>query len=303
MLCARCLSIRTTYFCLGYPILIGTVAFMTPDAASVGCRIMRMGRLLNVLGGRRVRPPSGGYDVFLVAGQSNALGAGVGTERRIVGVVHQFAGSGRNAGRTLVAESPLWHHTRAPGVGFGLTFADLYSEATGRPVLLVPVARGESGFFPQGGFSWDVEDQPGTANLFKFACQQLADALAAHRGSVLRGILWHQGEADVRHLSKDEYAAKLDALIAGFRAEFGQVPFILGQMNPDRMDEARETLPGYPIIDAAHRETPSRVPLTRFVEGPAGMYNSAVDKLHYSAGGQQELGRRYYAEYRRLAPA
>lgn len=263
----------------------------------------RMGKILNVLGGRRVKPAAPGYDVFLVAGQSNALGAGVGQAGPSHPRVHQFAGSGRNAGRTLVGEQPLWHHTRAPGVGFGLTFSALHAEATGKHVLLVPVARGESGFFPQNGFSWDIEDQPGTVNLFNFARQQLAAALAAHPGSDLRGILWHQGESDVRHLGQDEYAVKLDALIAGFRNEFGPVPFILGQMNPDRMAEASAELPGYPLIDAAHRDTPSRVPLARFVDGPAGMFNSADDKLHYSAEGQREMGRRYYDQYRRLAPA
>jgi hypothetical protein len=202
-----------------------------------------------------------------------------------------------------VGENPLWHHTRAPGVGFGVPFGALHAETTGRHVLLVPVARGESGFFPHNGFSWDVEDQPGTVNLFRFACKQLAAALTAHPGSELRGILWHQGEADVRHLSQTEYAAKLDALIATFRTQFGAVPFILGQMNPDRMDEAREALPGYALIDAAHRDTPSRVALTQFVEGPRGMFNSAADKLHYSADGQRELGRLFYAAYRDLAPA
>lgn len=260
-----------------------------------------MGKILNVLGGRRVRPYTRGYDVFLIAGQSNALGAGIGPSHRSSRAVHQFAGSGRNAGRTLVAEKPMWHHTRAPGVGFDLTFGDLHAEATGRPVLLIPAARGESGFFPKFGYSWDVQDQPDTVNLFKFASKQVASALSVHPGSQLQCILWHQGEADVRHLSENEYATRLDALISGFRTQFGEVPFIVGQMNPDRMAEASDELPGYPGIDAAHRGTPERNPLTGFVAGPSGMFNSADDKLHYSAAGQRELGRRYYAEYRRLA--
>lgn len=73
---------------------------------------------------------------------------------------------------------------------------------------------------------------------------QLAAALALHPRNELRGIFWHQGESDVRHLGSDQYAAKLDALIAGFRAEFGPAPFILGQMNPDLMADAGEILPG-----------------------------------------------------------
>ncbi|MCZ9884166.1 sialate O-acetylesterase [Arthrobacter sp. B2a2-09] len=262
-----------------------------------------MGKITNLLGGHLVKPPSEGYDVFLIAGQSNALGAGLGHKHRLDrphGNVHQFAGSGRKAGKVLRGEHPLWHHTRAPGVGFGLMFGKLHAEATGRPVLLVPAARGESGFHPHVGFSWDVTDQPGTINLYRFASQQLASALSAHPGSELRAILWHQGEADVWHLGQHEYAVKLDALITGFRDEFGTAPFILGQMSPDRMAEASELFPGYPRIDAAQRDTPTRVPLTAFVEAPHGLFNSPEDKLHFSAEGQRELGRRYYKEYRRL---
>lgn len=253
-------------------------------------------------GGKTAKAPGAGYDVFLIAGQSNALGAGLGFDARLDRpheMVHQFAGSGRKAGRTLVGEHPLWHHTRASGVGFGPMFGRLHIETTGRPVLLVPAARGESGFHPQNGSSWDVEDQPGTVNLFTFACQQVSTALATHPGSELRGILWHQGETDARH-APEVYAEKLDALISGFRDEFGQVPFILGQMSPDRMAEAAEEVPGYQVVDAAHRDTPNRVPAASFVEAPAGMYNSPGDKLHFNAAGQRELGRRYYQAYRRV---
>lgn len=264
-----------------------------------------MGRITNLMGGRRIKASKRGYDVFLIAGQSNALGAGLGPSNRLDrphASVHQFAGSGRKVGQVLVGEHPLWHHTRAPGVGFGLTFGRLHAESSSRPVLLVPAARGESGFHPQNGFSWNIEDHPSVVNLYRYACTQVAAALEAHPGSQLSGILWHQGEADVRHLGQQDYSAKLDALIVGFRAQFGEVPFLVGQMNPDRMKEARDELPGYPLIDAAHRDTPNRVPVTRFVEGPGGMFNSPTDKLHYSAAGQRELGRRYYEEYRRLAP-
>lgn len=254
-----------------------------------------------MLGGRTITPSADGYDVFLIAGQSNALGAGLGFDAKLDrphDLVHQFAGSGRKAGRVLVGEHPLWHHTRAPGVGFGPMFGRLHAEVTGRPVLLVPAARGESGFHPQNGFSWDVEDHDWITSLFRFACSQVSAALAAHPGSRLRGILWHQGEADVRELDGAEYATRLDALISGFRAELGTVPFVLGQMSPDRMAEFGG---GYPAIDAAHRATPQRQPLTAFVEAPSGMFNSADDKLHFNAAGQRELGRRYYLAYRRLA--
>lgn len=262
-----------------------------------------MGKLLNALGGRRVKPSESGYDVFLVAGQSNALGAGAGQDNVLDAPhrnVHHLAGSGRNAGNILAGEHPFWHHTRAPGVGFAQTFGKLHTEATDRPVLIVAAARGEAGFHPDGGMTWDPADTSGATNLYTFAVKQLYIAITANPANVLRGVLWHQGENDSRHLDEAAYADRLDTLIAGLRSEFGMVPFVLGQMSPDRMAEHGG---GYPGIDAAHRNTPSRVPLTAFVKAPTGMYNSEAEKIHFNAAGQRELGRRYYEEYRRLAPA
>jgi len=201
----------------------------------------------------------------------------------------------------VAASDPLLHQQKATGVGFGMTFAKLHAGATGRPVLLVPVARGSSGFHPADGFTWDRHDISGAFNLYDFAGDQLAAALATHPENRLAGILWHQGENDARN--PDGYAAKLDALIAGLRARFGMAPFILGQMSPDRMAEVAEEVPGYRVVDAVHRDTPNRHPAVSFVEAPAGMFNSETEKIHFNAAGQRELGRRYYEEYRRPAPA
>ncbi|MCA4133054.1 sialate O-acetylesterase [Arthrobacter sp. M4] len=265
-----------------------------------------MGRLMNALGGRRAKPSNDGYDVYLIAGQSNALGAGV-TDfdphlDRADSMVHQFAGCGRKAGQILEGTHPLWHFTRATGVGFGVEFGNRAAGASGKHVLLVPTARGETGFFPHNGFTWDPNDKSGAVNLFEFACRQLSKALATHPANRLRGVLWHQGEADTWHLELDEYAAMLDHLIVGFRTRFGEVPFIIGQMSPDRMSEGlAEGIVGYPKIDAAHRDTPRRMSLTAFVEAPAGLYNSANDKVHFSAAGQREFGLRYFEAYQQLA--
>lgn len=248
-----------------------------------------------------MRPSETGYDVFLIAGQSNALGAGIGQDKKLDAPdpnVHQLAGSGRNAGNIIAGEHPFWHHARAQGVGFGQTFGKLHAEATGRPVLIVGAARGEAGFHPDGGLTWDPGDTTGATNLYKFAVKQVYIALTAQPANKLRGVLWHQGENDSRHLSECAYAQRLDALIAGLRTEFGTVPFLIGQMSPDRMAEHGR---GYPGIDAAHRATPERLPLTAFVHAPSGMYNSEEEKIHFNAEGQRELGRRYYAAYRRLA--
>lgn len=261
-----------------------------------------IGRKLRLAaGGKPVKDSRDGYDVFLIAGQSNALGAGLGYDSKLDRArkhVHQFAGSGPRARKLVSANHPLFHQTPAPGVGFGTTFGNLHVEAFTRPVLLVPVARGESGFSPNNGYSWDVRNQSLETSLFRFACQQLDTALNTGPGRTLRGILWHQGEWDVYNkMEAGLYTEEMEALIDGFRDRFGTVPFLLGQMSPDRMAEHAGS---YPDINAAQHAIPSRIEKTAFVGAPSGMYNSPDDKVHFNAAGQRELGRRYFESYRRL---
>ena len=72
------------------------------------------------------------------------------------------------------------------------------------------------------------------------------------KDGVLKGILWHQGEADSRPDRAGVYEAKLHALIARLRDDLGapDVPFIAGQMLQDSdppWDSARRQ------VDKVHR--------------------------------------------------
>jgi len=88
------------------------------------------------------------YLVVPILGQSNASGSGL----EAPGVttppphprVHQWPGCGRHKGRVLEAREPLLHEVPGGGVGFATTFGAQLAEETGKPVLLVPTARGDT---------------------------------------------------------------------------------------------------------------------------------------------------------------
>lgn len=236
--------------------------------------------------------------VVAILGQSNAQGAGIGYDPVLDTphpMVMQLPARGLRRGITVATE-PLTHPVKiGQRVGPGLTFGKLMHAATRQPILLVPYAEGQTGFHPTNGRTWDPDDTTAKRNLYREGKVQIARALRG--GNELAAIIWHQGEDDTWHLTQEQYAARLDRLIDDLRASFRTVPFIIGQMNPDRMAEGND---GYPGINAAHADTPNRRPLTAFVEGPTGMFNSAEEKIHYSAAGQRELGRRYWAAYEGL---
>ncbi len=239
------------------------------------------------------------YLVVAVLGQSNAHGAGVGLDRDGLDAphprVHQWAASGRSKNTIVAGCDPLFHEVPSKAVGFASTFAVELAESSGRPVLLVPYARGDSAFARVNGVTWDPADRGARLNLFWNAIERIRSALNSQ--NELAVVLWHQGESDVPLTTGPVYANKLDSVIDTFREEFGDVPFVIGQMVPDEIASGH---PDYRVIDAVHADTPRRRDGVVFVPGPEGLYNSEIEKIHYNAVGQRELGARMWKAFAAL---
>ncbi len=249
--------------------------------------------------GTPVKPPEDGYLVVPILGQSNAQGMGLPLnptdEDRPHPRVHQWAMCGPSKGMPILAIDPLLHDVPSKRAGFGVTFGKLLADATGRTVLLIPGARGDTSFAPKNGYTWDPLDTRTRVNLYRRAVEAIDTAVAACPGSHLAAILWHQGETDVPLTAGPVYQAKLDSLIHGLRHRYGQgVPFLLGQMVPEEMEMSHKD---YSVINAVHADTPNRWHHTAFVPGPRGAFNSETDR-HYNAAGARQLARSMWERYR-----
>jgi len=249
-----------------------------------------------------VAPPDQPYLVVPILGQSNAFGMGLPLDRdgadKPHPMVHQFANSGPSKHTIVLGVDPLLHETPSWRVGFGVTFGKALTEETGRAVLLVPCARGDTCFHPKNGYTWDIADTVTRRNLYRDAVRSIDAALASRPGSTVAAVLWHQGESDVPLMSGADYQRKLDALFRDLRARYGaQTPLILGGMVPEEMEHSGKD---YTAINAVHEDTPRRVPRTAFVPGIRDAYNSAVDR-HYNAAGIRALGRDMWLAYRDIA--
>jgi hypothetical protein len=248
-----------------------------------------------------VPPPESPYLIVPILGQSNAYGMGrdldlVSPDRPHT-LVHQWAMSGPSKGTVVAGVDPLFHDVPGKGVGFGVTFAKHLADATGRALLLIPGARGDTAFTPKNGYTWDVDDTKTRTNLYGKAVSAIGEAIAQYPGSALAVVLWHQGETDVPLMSPEAYAPKLDALIDDMRKRYGEgLPFLIGQMVPEEMERSHKDYSG---IDAVHADTPHRRRRTAFVPGPRESFNSDIDR-HYSAAGARELGERMWLKYREL---
>jgi hypothetical protein len=253
--------------------------------------------------GTPVDRPAAPYLVVPILGQSNAFGMGLGLEPegldRPHPDVHQWAMCGPSKGTVVLGVDPLLHEIPCKRVGFGVAFAKRLADDTGRAVLLIAGARGDTSFTPKNGYTWDGADTSTRVNLYRRAVAAIDAALAHYPGSEVATILWHQGETDVPLMSPVTYQRKLDALIDDVRSRYGaSTPVVLGQMVPEEMERSGKPYAG---IDAVHRDTPNRRPVTVFVPGPRSAFNSDVDR-HYSAAGLRELADRMWVAYQGMCP-
>lgn len=237
-----------------------------------------------------------GRDVIGLLGQSNVVGGGSDTidttnldptSPRI----WQWPASGPYSGQWIIARDGLYHLYQSATVGPGMPFARDYLKRcpSNREVGLVPCGIGSTGFTPAGGYTWDPADTTTAINLYRNAVSQLRDALAnAGPNARLAGIVWSQGEQDVVSMTQTQYAAKLDLLITSLRTEFADpnLPVIIGPMVPSWYTGT----PSREVIEAAKRDTPSRLPRVGFVEGITGSQYVQPDLIHFNAKGNRLLG-------------
>jgi hypothetical protein len=171
------------------------------------------------------------------------------------------------------------------GVGLGRTFAKTLLRAHhGVSIGLIPAAF--------GGTSLD-EWKPGD-KLYNDAVRRAQEAMKSGK---LRGILWHQGEADAgteEHVNT--YRERFANLVTHLRADLNapDVPVVVGELGEFQKGKfTRQMNEQLALI-------PLAVPHTAFVSS-AGLTDKG-DSLHFNSASAREFGRRYAHAFLSLDP-
>jgi hypothetical protein len=177
-------------------------------------------------------------------------------------------------------------HTDKPsiaGAGLGMSFARALADADPAVTIgLIPCAVGGTPLsrWEKGG------------DLYEAA---LARARLAMKDGTLRGILWHQGEADsVQEATARSYAARLSRMIADLRADLGggEVPFVAGKLGPFLAPVAKDGTPSFwPVVNEQLATLPTLVSKVAVVESTGLQPKS--DAVHFDTPSLREFGRRY----------
>ena len=242
--------------------------------------------------------------VGIAAGQSNMAGYGLPTSQTLDRPHPRILQYGAKVRTLRPATEPLDMPVNnitgngPTGLGPALQFArhmiaDLPDDEI---IVLIPTAVGSSALVGTGVNDWQWGGAPG--NLSADAVVQTREALDElaiqfpEADIEVSFILWQQGERDgTNNVTMQKYLDTLGALIAGFRSEFGDVPFLVGQMAPAALASGTRR---------AVNEALSRAPYTYkgvgFVASPKGL----DDGIHFTGPGQRKLGKEYYRVYKRV---
>ncbi len=253
------------------------------------------------------RPLRGDYvhhlgvgDIWVIAGQSNASGTGLGyvDDPPELGL-HQLG----NDEVWKLATHPLEDATRTrhPVTVHGvfqahapwLAFARALKESLGHPIGLVPTALGGSPLA-----MWEPARQ---GVLYTNLLQMVRLA-----GGRVRGVVWCQGESDALSGQTGTYLDRFAAFVAALRADLGEpeLPLLSAQAARYRTPNAAQVAGAWSAFREVQRQAERVVP--GVVTIPT-LDLPQSDEVHLSAVANVALGRRFAAAalhhvYRRPVP-
>ena len=230
--------------------------------------------------------PDPQFHLYLLMGQSNMAGRGLVDEESTVAHPRVLMFDKKRA--WVPATDPLHFDKPVSGVGPGLTFGKKMADA--QPAIrigLIPCAVGGTSIA-----SWAPGQEDKSTRTHPYD-DMLARAKAALQAGTLKGVIWHQGEADVRNPG---YGKRLTELIERLRKDLSapDLVFVASELTPLRPENAEAVAA---FNDALHD---LHVPNYGWVSG-AGLDHKG-DRLHYDTASARLLGQRFAEKMQSLRP-
>ena len=220
------------------------------------------------------------FHLYLLIGQSNMAGRGeidslsTPYNPRILMLTDD--------NKWIIAKDPLhFDKPKVVGVGPGLAFGEkllTFEKNKNVKIGLIPCAVGGTSIdmWQPGKDAYDGKYYP-----YDDAIKRLHIAM---QDGVIKGIIWHQGEADSNEEKAKVYIEKLQRLINLLRDEIGnfRVPFIAGELGHYKEK--------YMLINNELKKLPNIVPLSAIATSEELTHMG--DSIHLDSKSARELGER-----------
>lgn len=184
-----------------------------------------------------------------------------------------------------------------PEVMLGRRLANIYAEEAGTRVAIIKYANGGTNLYSQwkaGGNATTSGDGPEYVTFQQTVTSGLAALAAKYPQAVLEldSMVWMQGESDATASAAGLYQQNLTNFIADIRATFGaSLPFVIGRLSSQQTSIAATYLNQ---IRAAQDAVAAADPRTSAISTDGFGMNG--DNLHFSASGQQSMGKAFAEE-------
>lgn len=227
--------------------------------------------------------PDPAFHLYLLVGQSNMSGRGVPAgEYRHLSLPNVVMLD--KDGNWVEAEHPLhFDKPKIAGVGPGLAFGlEMAKVRPGVRIGLIPCAVGGT---PIESWEPGAMDRATKKHPYDETIERLKVAM---KKGVIKGIIWHQGEANSKPERSIDYLEKLAILIGRFREAAGdkELPFVAGELG-----RYRQT---YSLINEQLGKLPGKVKNTA-IASSEGLTHKG-DNTHFDAASATELGKRFAAQ-------
>ncbi len=227
--------------------------------------------------------PNERYDLYLLIGQSNMAGRGNIEAQDTVTDPKVFMLN--KAEIWVPAKSPLHFDKPFAGTGLGLTFGKIMAENSKRKIGLIPCAVGGTSIsmWMPGAYDKITQTHP-----YDDAVKRTKVAL---KSGELKGILWHQGEADATNEKTRLYEARFDSLLMNLQKDLSvdirSVPVVVGELGRFYVKKAPEAVNFNPLLYhmSANRKN------IRLVSSEGLTHKG--DTVHFDAISLREFGKRY----------
>lgn len=222
------------------------------------------------------------FHLYLLIGQSNMAGRGTVEEQDKV--PHPRVLTFTKEQTWAPALDPLhFDKPQIAGVGLGSSFGRSMAEANPEITIgLVPCAVGGT----------PLERWQRGGDLYQ---QAVARSKVALRDGTLRGILWHQGEADsARETTARNYGERLAKMVTDLRGdlESGDVPFVAGKLGEFLARQTKDGNPSFwPVVNEQIAALPNHVKNTAFVSSAELKHKG--DGVHFDSTSLRLFGKRY----------
>jgi sialate O-acetylesterase len=245
--------------------------------------------------------------LFLVAGQSNAVGQGDSGLSVKSGLAqafeYRYTGNALHRLADPVGANELSFERAATGSAWPAFAAQLH-QLTQKSIIIIPAARNGSscnGKAEQDSYgTWDT-----TGVLFKNAVLKTQQAIKKV-GQPINGIIWAQGERDANAINAGvittaDYEESLGQLVTRFRQHLGfNVPFYIVQTGYYKNRPAA----GFDSVQAVQQRMALTIPHVFLVFKTAKFLaqNRLKDEIHYNQSALNEAGKAIADTVYRLSP-